>query len=257
MVGQPVKVAAGLAAAGLLIGGAMVVFALIRNGERAREDARQAEIAAQNSAAAEADRQNARALAAAAASASANRVAWANRYASMGPDERKANAIVCGATLCPTSTELLGSAKDEKERTTLLHAMGAGRVQAAAQRGRDGSTPSPAVITTASDLSAEGAEVLSLLPKTSYGQAKKATDDERGKVLPASGNVIQIKSSGGVEEGIIMLDGGGLVYFVSPFRSKVTEGQWASFRGVVVQEYDYENAMHGSSSSILVVGKFD
>jgi hypothetical protein len=158
---------------------------------------------------------------------------------------------------------ILASGKTDKERAHLVDVENSALIQHAASAGDDGSSISAAALTTADALARAGsAKALSTIPTTTYAAAIKDSEKERGKVINASGNVVEIqadRSTGAtLYQGAIMTDSGSVVRFICPLSTDgIVENSWVRFRGVFVQEYDYPNVAGGETKSVLLVGAFN
>jgi hypothetical protein len=100
--------------------------------------------------------------------------------------------------------------------------------------------------------------MLELLPATSIAAAMKDPDAARGSVLKASGTIVEIRTEAGVTSGSLATGGMTMIWFVTGMSTKDVYAQsWASFIGVFVPEYDYENVSGGQTKSLLLAGAFD
>ena len=193
----------------------------------------------------------------AAAQAVKDRAALVAQFSAATPAAREAALRSCVARSCSSdeSSPIYAAAKDERERSRLYVVSAATNAQHIAQGGTDGDM---SIAATALAVVVEHADpkILDALPKTSGAEARKDPDESRGKVISASGNVLEIRRSDNFFEGALVTDSGNIVRFITPKADGVTDGTWASFRGIFVQEYDYANVSGGETRSILLVGRF-
>lgn len=102
-------------------------------------------------------------------------------------------------------------------------------------------------------------EAISRLPRTNFAEAMKDADSERGKVMIASGSIIQITKEGPFFHGLIC--GGSFCSQVYNFITMGTtrglnQNSYGTFAGIFAQRYSYSNAGGGTTHSVGLVGYF-
>lgn len=103
---------------------------------------------------------------------------------------------------------------------------------------------------------------LRALPRTRRALVMKSSEKERGKVICASGSIIEIQSqTRGDREysvGGIFDDEGGIYRFLNVGSTgELVEHSRATLCGVVIGRFDYQNSMNGTAHAIQLVGMFD
>lgn len=102
-------------------------------------------------------------------------------------------------------------------------------------------------------------EAISGMPKTSYGEAMKDSDSERGKAMVVSGSIIQITKEGNFYTGLICSGDycNRIYHFVTMGTTRgLNERSFGRFAGVFAQRYSYSNAGGGTTHSLALVGYF-
>lgn len=97
---------------------------------------------------------------------------------------------------------------------------------------------------------------------TSYALFQKDPDEERGKRLCLSGQIIQIAKESGTTRkgfgGLISTGSGNLFNFFAVGTSgTLVATSWAKLCGVAVEKFDYSNSGGGTGHAITIVGMFD
>jgi len=100
------------------------------------------------------------------------------------------------------------------------------------------------------------------IPKTKAPLVMKDSDQERGKLICTSGQIIEITADDAAGnklfEGEIGDDQTGTIYRFIAVRStgSLVEQSHASFCGIVIGKFDYTNSMSGATHAIQLVGMF-
>lgn len=98
--------------------------------------------------------------------------------------------------------------------------------------------------------------------ETTFGKVMKDADEERGKKMCVSGQLIQISVAktdiGKFHAGLLMTDAGDIFNFYGLKSSGALVAQSrARFCGIVTGRYDYSNSGGGVSHAVKIVGMFD
>ena len=152
---------------------------------------------------------------------------------------------------------IVAAGASEKEQAKLRAAsfgLAAGDIAANAADGTKVSVNSVAAISVILDQ--QGTAFMDTMDKTTAREAMKDPAGNRGRVMSVSGSVIELRKSGTYYEGAIMTSSGTVVRTFTPLSTKVVSDEWATFKGVFVQEYNYPNVSGGQSRSLLLVGAF-
>lgn len=185
-----------------------------------------------------------------------------SKSAGMSRDARDAWIAQC-VTSCPDwqMDAVLAGAPEGKERRHAELAAAAASVRNEARKATDGESLSLPVVRQVSGIvggANGGLSMLDTLPKSSIAEAKKDPAQVRGKVIRASGNIVEIRTTNGIAEGSIATDNLSIVRFVTPLATdNLFQDSWATFEGAFVQEYDFANVSGGQTKSVLLVGAFD
>jgi hypothetical protein len=176
--------------------------------------------------------------------------------------EAKAFASKCIVTnVCDSheAASLVASSADQKDGTLMSSIVGAVMAAMVCKQASDGSDLSVEAIKRAYEpLLANGKIGLKYLPTCTRGAAAKDPQAERGKVISVAGQVVQIHRDGVLYVGNIVSDSLKASYFVTPFStSNIEEGTYATFRGIFVQTYAFENVSGGETQAIALLGAFD
>ncbi len=199
--------------------------------------------------------------AAAAAGRKADAARQVARYAAMTPELRQGQARVLAAQCalemrsCDGASieNLLGTAGDAGERSTLSGIAYAPVVVAAAKGGADGTTLDPLVVGSAAEALRSGGEgTLENIPSVTRAAAASNTDAARGKVIAVSGRASPIRREGPLSVGTLTTTGAEPVDFITPFPTGVAPATLTRFRGVFVQRYAPPNREHLPPSLVLV-----
>ncbi len=186
------------------------------------------------------------------------------RYAAMTPElrqgEARAVAAQCALEMrsCDgTSIEnLLKTAADAGERSTLSGITYAPLVVAAAKGGADGTTLDPLVVGSAAEaLRIGGESTLQNIPSATRAAAESNSDAARGKVIAVTGRASPIRRDGPLSVGVLTT-GAEPVYFITPFAAWIIPETFAHFRGVFVQRYTPPKPSR-QQPSLVLVGAFD
>lgn len=259
---RPARRCIGAGIAILFIGGAARIVAEFHamdaaNGAKARQvEADKAEAARQQ---AEAEDRQMKERSAKAEAAAAARLQSVTAFAAMAPGAREVEIRNCVAfALCDKEllAAMLETVTSEPERKKLRATSFAAAIGRYVEDARDGEQVSAAPVANISRvLGQEGLAPLDRMNKVSLGEAMKDPQSARGKVARASGTVAEIQREGSVFVGSVVTDEGRVVRFVTPLSTDgIVAGSWTRFRGVFVQEYDYENVARGQTKSLLLVG---
>jgi len=100
------------------------------------------------------------------------------------------------------------------------------------------------------------------LDETSYARVMKDSQEERGKRLCATGQIVQIEVErlkfGKVATGLLLTGRGNLFHFSAVGSSgDIVERSRARICGVVTGKYSYSNSGGGTGHTVQVVGMFD
>lgn len=225
---------------------------VVAESARAAQERAAAKAAASARAQAEADAETARAAAVASVRAQSSslskerREAWVRQCAGR-PDcpDAHLEAIVAGAP-----------AAEQRKLETISAAVTVGRT---ALRFRDGEhVDAMGLANILNVVDGFGLKLFDQMPSTTPHEAKKDSDGARGKAIRVTGSIIEIQKKSGVFEGSLATDGLTIVRFVTRSSTDgVSDGSWASFRGVYLQEYAFPNVSGGQTRSLLLVGAFD
>ncbi|MGE5786128.1 MAG: hypothetical protein ACM3ZE_16135 [Myxococcales bacterium] len=188
------------------------------------------------------------------------------RLRKVGPAARLSEAKLfadgcISANTCDSvvAARLVASSANQKDGSLISSIVGATSAGMAVKQATDGTELSAAVVDKATEpLLANGKAGLRHLPTCTRGAAMKDPASSRGKIVTASGQVVQIQRDGPVFVGTLMSDGLKAIYFVTPFETdKIEEGSYATFRGLFVQQFYYANAMGGQTEAAALLGAFD
>lgn len=167
------------------------------------------------------------------------------------------------ATQCPQwkLDAVIAGAPSGPERThASLVSFAATADHLARTQGKDGSEISTVPAGLIAGLVARpdhGLKLLDVMSTTTVQEAKKDPDSVRGRVLKVAGTVLEIHQSGELTDGAIST-GSSFVRFVTAMPSDgIYENQWATFKGVFLQQFEYPNVSGGTTQTVLVVGAFD
>lgn len=176
--------------------------------------------------------------------------------------EAKAFASKCiVSNVCDSheAASLVASAADQKDGALMGAIVGSVMSSMACKQASDGSELSVEAIKRAYEpLLANGKIGLKHLPTCTRGAAAKDPSTERGKVISVSGQVVQIRRDGALYVGNIVSESMKTSYFVTPFSTaNIEEGTYATFRGIFVQTYAFENVSGGETQAIALLGAFE
>jgi len=98
--------------------------------------------------------------------------------------------------------------------------------------------------------------------ETSYALFQKDPDEERGKRVCLSGQIIQIAKEAGTNRkgfaGLISTGTGNLFNFFAVGSSgTLVSTSWAKICGVALEKFDYSNSGGGTGHAVSIVGMFD
>lgn len=99
-------------------------------------------------------------------------------------------------------------------------------------------------------------------PKTRPALVMKDSDNERGKLICASGQIVEIKAENALStkifEGEVADEDQGAVYRFVAVKStgELVQGDPATFCGIVIGRFDYSNSDGGVAHAIQLVGMF-
>jgi hypothetical protein len=186
------------------------------------------------------------------------------RSALLGRADRDSWIRQCVATLgCKQwQTDAIIGGAPAAERPHALRVSNAAVAEDTARRqGVDRSTPSIAAVRLISDMVAQddmGLSMLDMIPATTMAVARTHPDLARGKILTASGTIIDIHQAGELVEGSLTVGNKGVLRFVTSMStSGLQAGKTSTFKGVFVQQYASTDPAAGQAESLLAVGAFD
>lgn len=148
---------------------------------------------------------------------------------------------------------LEGAPQPERAHATLVAF--AARAQQIAMTAEDGTTINEVPAGLVAGLVGRfGLALLGEMPPTTLRDAKKDPEGSRGKVTSVTGNVIEIRKSGELFEGALATDDLTIVRFVTMMSTAGIYGEKrAVFRGIFLQEFDYDNVSGGQTRALLYV----